>query len=202
MKLYDVTRAPNPRRVRIVMAEKGIEAERIELDLLAGDNLTDAYRLKHPFARVPVLELDDGSCIGETTAICQYLEALVPEPNLLGHDPLEKARIEMWHRWVDDFFMQPTGMCFQHQSGYFSDRREVVPQWGAVCRQMTLDFLDLLETRLTSRSHVVAGRFTIVDITTLCTIDFNKVNRIHLDDRYPAISAWYERINQRPSFSA
>ena len=120
MKLYSAHKAPNPRRVLMFLAEKGItDVEVVNLDLSAGDNLHEDFRRKNPMAKVPVLELDDGTCISECGAIYRYLEERVPEPALLGRTIMEKTLIEMWERRAELSFMLTVGHCFQHTTGFF-----------------------------------------------------------------------------------
>ncbi len=202
MKLYEMRSAPNPRRVRIFLAEKGIQVETVQLDLQAGDNLSDEFRQKNPMAKVPVLELDDGTCISEVTAICRYFEALEPEPNLLGETPLEQAQIEMWQSRLQTYFLTPTAMCFQHSSGYFSDRMNPVAEWGEENRAATLTFLTYLDRHLADHDWISGDRFTIADITALCTVDFNRVNNIRIDDSLPNIQRWHQTLQNRPSIRA
>lgn len=168
MKIYEMKIAPSPRRVRMFLAEKGIDMEYVELDLQKGDNCTEAFRAKNPMAKVPVLELDDGTCISETVAICRYFEELHPEPSLMGRTPLEKAQIEMWQRWVEFYFLMPTGMCFQHSSGYFADRMTPVKEWGEVCRESTKKYFGFLDRHLADHRFLAGDEFSIADITAFC----------------------------------
>ncbi len=130
MKVYELRRAPNARRVRMFLAEKGIEMEYQQVDLGAGENLAPAFLTKNPAGRIPVLELDDGTCLSETLAICRYFEELHPEPNLFGSTALERATIEMWSRFIEFNLWLPTGMAFRHITGFYKDRERVFPEWG------------------------------------------------------------------------
>ncbi len=130
MKVYELKRAPNARRVRMFLAEKGIEIAYQQVDLGAGENLEPAFLAKNPAGRIPVLELDDGTCLSETVAICRYFEELNPEPNLFGNTALERATIEMWSRIVEFNLWLPTGMAFRHITGFYQDRETVFPEWG------------------------------------------------------------------------
>lgn len=201
MKIYEMKRAPNPRRVRMFMAEKGIldKAEFVELDLSQGENLTSEFAEKNPMKKVPVLELDEGTCISETMAICRYFEEVYPEHPLLGRDALEKAKVEQWLRWLEFFFFMPTGMCFQHTSGVFKDRMNPIPEWGEECRKGVEKFLHFLDKQLEGREYIVNDTFTAADINALCTIDFNKVNKIGIQPDQKNLQAWYDRISQRES---
>lgn len=201
MKIYEMKRAPNPRRVRMFMAEKGIldKAEFVELDLSQGENLTPDFAAKNPMKKVPVLELDDGTCISETMAICRYFEEIHPEHPLLGRDALEKAKVEQWLRWLEFFFFMPTGMCFQHTSGVFKDRMNPIPEWGEECRKGVEKFFHFLDKHLEGREYIVSDTFTAADINALCTIDFNKVNKIGIQPEQTNLQAWYDRVASRES---
>lgn len=203
MKIYEMKVAPNPRRVRIFLAEKGInDLEFVEMDVQAGANLTEEFKRKSPMTKIPVLELDDGTCISETVAICRYFEETHPKPSLMGKTAVEKAQIEMWQRLCDFYFMMPTGMCFQHVSGYFKDRMNPVKEWGEECRTKIFEFMDLLDQHLESNEYVAGNTFSIADITALCTMDFNKVNSIRVSDQHPNLKRWYDQVSSRPSATA
>ncbi|MFE8070583.1 glutathione S-transferase family protein [Marinobacteraceae bacterium S3BR75-40.1] len=204
MKLYEMKVAPNPRRVRMFLAEKGLldQVERVELDLQKGENLTPEFKAMNPMRKVPVLELDDGTCIAETMAICRYFEELHPEPVLMGRDAKEKALVEQWVRWIDFYFFMPTGMCFQHTSGYFKDRMNCFPEFGEDCRVQVEKFFHLLNKHLGEHEYILGDTFTVADINALCTIDFNKVNKLGIKEDQANLKAWYERMSQRDSVRA
>lgn len=194
--------APNPRRVRIFLAEKGIDVEFIELDLQKGENLTAEFRQKNPMAKVPVLELDDGTCISETVAICRYFEEVHPETPLMGTTAIEKAQVEMWQRWLEFYFLLPTGMSFQHNTGYFKDRMTPIKEWGAECRRNAGRFFEKLDRHLDGKTFIAGDRFSIADITALCTIDFNKVNDLRIQPDQANLLSWHQRVSSRPSAKA
>ena len=131
MKLYE-SPSPNARRVHIFMAEKGIDCERVAVDIRGGENLSADYKAKNPAGRVPLLELDDGTCIGESVAICRYLEALNPEPNLFGTQPIEIAQIEMWQRRSELNFMMNVANAFRNITGFFKDRETPVKELSLI----------------------------------------------------------------------
>lgn len=201
MKIYETKTAPNPRRVRMFMAEKGLleKAEFVQIDLLKGENLTPEYAARNPMKKVPVMELDDGTCISETMAICRYFEESYPETPLLGRTPLEKARIEQWLRWIEFYFFMPTGMCFQHTSGYFKDRMNPIKEWGEECRTTVEKFFHFLNKQLADRDYICGDEFTAADINAFTTVDFNKVNNIRIQPEQTHLQAWYERVKARPS---
>jgi len=205
MILYETRTAPNPRRVRMFLAEKGLldQMEVVQLDLQKGENLSAEFAARNPMKKVPTLELDDGRCISETMAICRYFDELHPDQTpLMGSDAWEKAHIEQWIRWLDFYFMMPTGMCFQHTSGYFKDRMTPFPEWGQECGKGVQRFFGFLDRHLEGRQYLCCERFTIADISAFVTIEFNRVNNIRLHPEQKNLTAWYERIKQRPSASA
>lgn len=201
MKIYETKTAPNPRRVRMFMEEKGLldKAEFVQIDLLKGENLTPEYAARNPMKKVPVMELDDGTCIAETMAICRYFEESYPERPLLGTSPLQKAQIEQWLRWIEYYFFMPTGMCFQHSSGYFKDRMNPIKEWGEECRVTVEKFFHFLDKELANRDYICGDEFTAADINAFTAIEFNKVNNIRIKPEQTNLQAWYERIKARPS---
>lgn len=204
MKIYETRVAPNPRRVRVFLAEKGLgsDIDYVQIDLQKGENLSAEFRQKNPMAKVPVLELDDGTWIAESVAICRYFEEIQPEPTLMGRNPLEKAQVEMWQRWLELYFLMPTGMCFQHTSGYFKDRMTPNKEWGEDCGKASAKFFKKLDAHLEGKQFILGDYFSIADITALCTVDFNKVNSLRIQPEHKNLQAWYERMNARPSAKA
>lgn len=209
MKIYETRTAPNPRRVRMFLAEKNLgpndvegEIEYVQLDLQKGENLSAEMRAKNPLGKVPVLELDDGTCIAETDAICTYFEQLYPEPCLMGTDALDKAVVAMWQRQVEQALLLQVGMCFQHTTGYFKDRMVPVAEFGQQAGINAAKYLSILEHRLERFDYIAGEQFTIVDITALCAIDFARVVDIRLQDKHTNLRKWYERVSSRPSARA
>ncbi|MGY3889843.1 glutathione S-transferase family protein [Aeromonas mytilicola] len=202
MKVYELKRAPNARRVRMFLAEKGVEMTYQQVDLGVGENLEPAFLAKNPAGRIPVLELDDGTCLSETVAICRYFEELNPEPNLFGNTALERATIEMWSRIVEFNLWLPTAMAFRHITGFYQDRETVFPEWGEECKLQALAWLARLDARLAEVPYVAGDRFTIADILALCTIDFGKVVGLRIAPQQHYLQAWHERVSARPSAQA
>lgn len=202
MKIYQTHTAPNPRRVRMFLAEKGITMEYVELDLAGGENLTAAMREKNVTTKVPFLELDDGTCIGESMAICRYFEETNPEPALLGTTPLQKAQVEMWQRRVEFHFLLAVGMCFQHSTGYFKDRMTPIPAWGEESGKNAMAFMEVLEQHLADNTYLCGEYFSAADITLLCSIDFARVVKIKLQDNHPNLKRWYQLVSSRESAKA
>ncbi len=202
MKIYETRTAPNPRRVRMFLAEKGVDMEYVQLDLQKGENLTAEMRAKNPLGKVPILELDDGTCIAESDAICTYFENTVPEPTLMGTDAKSKAVISMWQSQVEMALLLQVGMCFQHSTGYFKDRMVPVAEYGKQAGINAAKYLNILERRLELNTYIAGEDFSIADITALCAIDFARVVDIRLSDKHTNIRRWYDLVNQRPSAKA
>lgn len=202
MKLYDNPHAPNPRRVRMVLTEKGISYEREIFDLGAGDNLSDDFLSKNPLAKVPVLELDDGLCLAETGAICRYLDEMYPESSLYGTGAKERAMIDMWDHRMEFGLLIHAAMGFQHSSGFFKDRMTPVEAWGGECIKNFMKILPVLEIQLANNEWVAGAKFSIADITAICAIDFARVVKVKVGDEFPNILRWREAIKLRPSYVA
>ena len=202
MKIYEMRVAPNPRRVRMYLHEKNIQMEYVELDLQSGDNLSRSFREKNPMAKVPVLELDDGTFISETMSICRYFEATYPDNPLLGSSPLEIAQIDMWQRRMEWYFLLPTGFCFQHGSDYFADRMTPIKEWGEECRKSTQKFFSFLDKHLSTTEFIAGDAFSVADITALCTIDFNKINQLAISQEQVHLQRWYDQVSARSSAKA
>lgn len=202
MKIYETKTAPNPRRVRMFLAEKGIDVDYVQVDIQKGENLSPQMRAKNPLGKIPILELDDGTCIAETDAICTYFEAIQPEPPLMGTTPLEKATISMWQRQVEFAFMMQVGMCFQHTTGYFKDRMTPVPEFGKEAGINAAKYLNILERRLGEKEFIAGNAFSIADITALCAMDFARVVKIRMTDEHVNLARWYEAVSNRASAKA
>jgi len=202
VKLYDYAMAPNPRRVRIFLAEKGVSVPTVQLDIAKAENRTPPFLAKNPLGGVPYLELDDGTVIAESVAICRYFEVLHPEPRLLGTSAVEQAVIEMWQRRMElELFRHVTG-CFQNSHEFFKGRIEQVPAFGEVCRRTAAKRLEWLEGELASRPFVAGDRYTIADITALVAIDFGRVVGIRIAPEQKNLSRWHETVSARPSAKA
>ncbi len=202
MKIYETKTAPNPRRVRMFLAEKGIDVDYVQVDIQKGENLSPQMRAKNPLGKIPILELDDGTCIAETDAICTYFEAIQPEPPLMGTTPIEKATISMWQRQVEFAFMMQVGMCFQHTTGYFKDRMTPVPEFGKEAGINAANYLNILERRLGEKEFIAGNTFSIADITALCAMDFARVVKIRMTDEHVNLARWYEAVSNRASAKA
>ncbi len=202
MKLYDSTHAPNPRRVRIFLAEKGIEVPVVPVDIGAAENRKSPYIDKNPMGGLPMLELDDGTCIAETVAICRYFEATQPEPPLMGTDAADQALVEMWQRRMELEFMQLVTGAFRNTHDFFKGRITQVPEYGEVCRAAAPKRIAWIDEVLADREFVAGERFTIADITALCTIDFGRVVDLRIQPEQKNLTRWYEAVSNRPSAKA
>ena len=202
MKLYEAPLAPNPRRVKIFLAEKGIELESVSLDLQAGENIADGFLVKNMFGKVPVLELDDGTCISESVAICRYFEETNPDPPLFGSTIIEKAMVEMWQRRVELYLTLPVSAAFRNLTGFYKDREKVVKEWGEVSFESAETVYGLFDKHLENHRYFVGDTFTIADITGFCTIDFAKFIQLEIKEDQKNLSRWYEEVAGRPSAQA
>ena len=203
MKLYDGGRAPSPRRVRIFLAEKGIELPKVPVDLAKLEQKSESFRALNPLQRVPVLVLDDGTVITETMAICRYFEALRPAPNLFGRDSIEIAKVEMWNRRIELGLYSAVQAIFRH--GHPAMAKMQVPQvaeWAEINRPRVTEFLELLDNELAGRKFVAGDRFSVADITGLVAIDFMKPAKLELPEPYRHVRRWHAEISARPSAAA
>jgi len=203
MLLYHDTRAPNPRRVRIFMAEKGVAYDTIEVSIDAAANQTPEFRKKNPLALLPVLELADGRILRESMAICRYVEELHPEPNLFGADPWERAVIEQWSRHAELELLIPITGVFRNTNKYWNGRIKQAPEYAEILREVVAGRFDWIDGELATRPYLAGPRFTVADITALCGIDFGKVSGIRINaTTHPNLAAWHARVSGRPSAKA
>jgi glutathione S-transferase len=201
MKLYvDAGRAPNPRRVRIFLAEKGAGLPVETVDLGAQAHKTPHYRAINPMQRLPALVLDDGTVIAESIAICRYIEALHPDPPLFGEGALEQALVEMWQRRVEFHLLAVVSHAFRHLHPAMAPLE--VPQvaaWGEANKPRALEFLTFLDGELKGRAWVAGPRFTVADITAVVAVDFMKPAKIAVPEGLGNLLRWYREVSARPS---
>jgi len=203
MKLYDAGRAPNPRRVRIFLAEKGIKIPTEQVDLGALQQRTDAYTAINPMQRVPALVLDDGTVIAESIAICRYFEAAQPDPPLFGVGALQSALVEMWNRRAELHLLFPVASIFQHLHPAMSRMvNPQVPQWGEANKPQVLKFLDFLDRELKDRPYVAGAGYTVADITAMVAVDFMRVSKLAIPDSLSNLQRWHKSVSARPSAAA
>lgn len=198
MRLYVSPRAPNPRRVTMFMAAKGIDGiALVDVDLNAGGHRSAEFTALSPLARVPVLVLDDGRALSETRAICTYLEGLYPEPNLMGIDPTERAFIEMADRRMELHLMLETALCVRHtHPGLAVLEQPQFPEFGAAQGQKMRSTARWLDGELAKQPCVAGERFTIADITAFCAIEFARglLKFRPGEEGMPHLQAWRDRI--------
>lgn len=203
MKLYDYKVAPNPRRTRIFIAEKGIDIPRVDTNLMEKECQTPEFTAMNPMQRLPVLELDDGTCIAESVAICRYLEEIQPEPPLFGTDAKQKGLVEMWNRRMELNLFFPVVMVFRHTNPNMAHLEgPQFPDWGEGNRPRVEKVLTWLDGELADRTFVVGEDFTIADITAVCALDFMKVIGRRLGDDTPNLQRWHAEVAARPSYKA
>ena len=203
MLLYHDPRAPNPRRVRIFLAEKSVAYDTIEVLIATDQHLSVDYRRKHPLSLLPILELEDGRILRESMAICRYIEETHPEPNLFGTDAWERAQIEQWSRHAELELLIPIQNIFRNSNAFWQGRIKQAPEFAAIMTELVGARLDWLENELGQRAYMAGDRFTVADITALCAIDFGKVAKVRLQpEKHPSLIAWHARCSERPSTKA
>ena len=204
MKLYNTPMpAPNPRRVRVFLAEKGVEVPLVDLALQKGEHKAAEHVARNSLGQTPVLELDDGTCISETVAICRYLESRYPEPPMFGRNALEEAQVEMWVRRVEFQLMVPAGNFWRHAHPFTA--RVVVPQYkdfGEANRGAYERALMWLDGELAKSEFVAGDVFTMADICTLSTVDFADWIGLKVPEAAGNLRAWHWRVSARPSAGA
>jgi glutathione S-transferase len=202
MKIYGFALAPNPRRLRIFVAEKGLKIPSEEVDISQGKNRTPEMLAKNPAGGLPFMELDDGSYLAESVAICRYLEGLHPEPNLLGKDNREQAEIEMWNRRAELNLLGPVARTFQNTSDFFKGRIKQYPEYGAAQRETVNQQLQWLDQQIGNKPFIAGDRFTIADITAEVAIDFGAFAGIKPDPGLKNLTRWHQSVASRPSAKA
>ena len=204
MKLYTSHRAPNPRRVRWVLAEKGVEdVELVELDIMVGAHRTPEYRAKVGVPHVPALELDDGTTISESIAICRYLESVYPEPNLFGRDAAEQAVIEMWTRRCEFYLANPIMLNVRHSHPALAALEATqLPQVAEYNKLSAEKFMKTLDRRLADHEFIAADCFTIADIVAMVGLDFARLIRYRPPEEFTHLARWLEAGRARPAAKA
>lgn len=209
MKLYDMRIAPSPRRVRIFLAEKGIEVPRVEINIRAGENLEPAFLTVNPRGVVPTLQLEDGTVIDESTAICRYFEELRPDPPLMGRTALEKAMIECWTRRIEFDAGQPVVDAFRNSYPPYADRAvpgrsgiRAIPELVDRGRARLEGFYPAIERRLAESEYVAGPAFSIADIALLCITDFAVAIKLPTPAGLEHFSRWHAQVSARPSAKA
>jgi glutathione S-transferase len=203
MKLYDGGRAPNPRRVKVFLAEKGLTVPLEQVDLGALAHKKPEYTAINPLQRVPALELDDGTILTESMAICRYFEALHPEPRLFGQGAKDEAMVEMWQRRVEFHLLVPISQVFRHAHPAMKEMEvPQLPAWADSNKPRVTEFLDILDRELEGRRFVAGDRYTVADITGLVCIDFMKPAKLAVPESLSNLKRWHAEVSARPSAKA
>lgn len=203
MKILQTKTAPNPRRVRIFLAEKGIEVPFEELDLMKGELKTPDFVKLNPMQRVPVLILDDGTPIAETMAICRYFEETHPQPALFGTGARERAVVEMWSRRMELNLLLCVAQAFRHLHPAMA-QLEVpqVAEWGEANKPRVLEVLGFMDQELAGRRYIAGNAFSVADITGLVAVDFMRAARIQRPPELEHLARWHADVSARPSAKA
>jgi glutathione S-transferase len=203
MKLYDNKTAPNPRRTRIFLAEKGITLPTEQVDIMTFQHKTPEYTAINPFQRMPTLVLDDGTVITESIAICRYFEMLQPEPALFGVGPKEMALVEMWNRRAEINFFANVAAVFRHLHPAMKELEvPQVPAYAEAMRPRAIWFLELIDRELDSREFIASEHFSVADITALVAVDFMKPARLVMPEGLANVKRWHNAVSGRPSAKA
>ena len=203
MKLYEEPRAPNPRRVRIFLAEKGVSVPRVAIDINKMEHKTPEYAALDPLQRTPALQLDDGTVIAESVAICRYFEELQPDPPLFGVGAVGKALVEMWQRRIEFGLLLTVAASFRHLHPAMAQME--VPQvaaWGEANKPKAVAFLRVLDAHLANSRFVCGEAFSVADITGLVAVEFMKPARIALPEDLANVRRWHGQVSERPSARA
>ncbi|MCO5157220.1 MAG: glutathione S-transferase [Aquamicrobium sp.] len=203
MRLFDGGKAPNPRRVRVFLAEKGIEVPLAPVDMGAMGHRAPEVADRNPLRRLPVLELDDGTVITESVAICRYFEEVQPEPPLFGAGAVGRARVEEWQRRMELNLLMPVAHAFRHMHPAMKEWEvPQVAEWGEANKPKALDFLALLDRELAGREFAAGDAYSIADITGLIAVDFMKPARISVPEELANVRRWHAALAARPSAAA
>ena len=209
MRFYDCETAPSPRRVRVFVAEKGIDIETVQVDLANGEQFSDEYRTINPDCVVPALQLDDGSCISEVGAICHYLEERYPEPTLLGASPEQRAATIMWNTKAEQQGLLACAEAFRNQAKGLKgraipgpDNYKQIPELAERGRQRVSAFLEKLDHQLAEHPFVAGEHYSMADITAMIVVDFATRLKIPVPASATSLQRWYDAVSARPSAAA
>jgi len=209
MILYDYKAAPSPRRARILLAEKGVTVDNVQIDLMTGEHLSDAYRVINPLCTVPALKLEDGTVLTDNAGIIAYIEAAYPNPPLLGTTPLEKALVASWNARVEGEGLLAVAEALRNSAPGMKDRALTGPENFAQIPELAARgvrrlelFFDMLEARLAGREFLALDTLSVADITALVTVDFARVVRVKPQDKHVNLTRWRAALHARPAFLA
>ena len=206
MKFYDCKTAPSPRRVRVFIAEKGIDIETVQVDLGSGEQFSEAFRKINPDCVVPVLELDDGTILTEVVAICDFLESQFPEPPLLGSTPVERATVLMWNAKVEQLGLWAMAEAFRNSAKGLSNKAVTgadsypqIPELAERGRQRVAKFFERLDDELADREFLAGSFYSMADISALVVVDFAAWIKIAIPEEAVNLKRWYDAIATRPN---
>ncbi len=203
MKLYDLPPSPNARRVRIFIAEKGLDIPTEPVNMMTDENKTEGYLAKNPLGKMPVLELDDGSCISESASICRYLEETQTKPPMMGTDALDRAQVDMWHRRMDFEFLNPMITIFVHTGEMWKGRVTQIPELAEVTRANMQASIEWLDKELESKEFIAGDIYTVADITAQCAFVMGKAALgIRVPESLGNLNDWWQRASSRPTARA
>jgi glutathione S-transferase len=202
MILHDLSAGMHPRRVRIFLAEKGLSIERREVDAAGGANRTQEFIRLNPLGKLPVLELNDGSAIAESLAICRYFEAIHPDPPLMGRTPREVADVEMWALRMDHELSQMIALAFVHSSDFYRGRVEQIPEVASWARGRALQTMAWLDGELAERRHIAGDGYTLADIVAQCACVLGKAVGLRIPPDMTNLSRWFAEVTARPTARA
>ena len=203
MKLYDLSPSPNARRVRIFIAEKGLEIPIVPVNMMTGENQSEDYLAKNSLGKMPLLELDDGTCIAESAAICRYLEEMNPNPPLMGRNPLEKALVEMWHRRMELELLIPMITIFLHTGEMWKDRVTQIPQVAETGILNVKERMEWLDRELDGKEFITGEDYTVADIAAQCAFVMGKAALgLRIAEDQLNLSNWFTRVSSRPTARA
>jgi len=200
MLLYNTPLAPNPRRVRIFLAEKNVTIPMRDVNLMAHEHKNEAYSAVNALEEVPALVLDDGAVLTESVAICRYIESLYPEPPLFGRDGREQAFVEMWQRRVEFRLFAPVALAFRHSHPALARLESPQrPEFAELQRPRAQQMMRFLDQELASRRFIASDDFTIADITAIVAMDLTNFAGVDIPDDLPHLSRWRTEVSARPS---
>ena len=203
MKLYSSV-GPNPRIVRMFMVERGIELPTQDVDIIAGENLSDDYRALNPSAQSPCQQLDDGTVLAEVTVICGFLDEISDGPSLVGETPQQRAETAMWNRRIDSRILEPMTLAFRSAEGLplFENRYHVIPHAADDLKATVIENWSWLEALMVGKDYICGERFSLADIQLYCFADFGTMSGQGIPPELPNLQAWYARVAARPSATA
>jgi glutathione S-transferase len=202
MILHDLSAGMHPRRVRIFLAEKGVSIERREVDAGGGANATQDFIRLNPLGKLPVLELNDGSAIAESLAICRYFEATYPDPPLMGRTPREAADVEMWTLRMDHELSQMITLVFVHSSDFYRGRIEQIPEVANWARGRAIETMNWLDRELAGRRHIAGENYTLADIVAQCACVLGKAVGLRIPSDMTNLSRWFTEVTARSTARA